>query len=108
VYGHCTRSAAMFVNLRAVQHAGAAESGSAAGLAGGGNRPAARKGSRKILLDARGDFVAAGVYDRDGLAPGDLVDGPAIIEQSDTTTLVEPGWQATVAPNEVLIMRKTA
>jgi N-methylhydantoinase A len=108
VYGHSTRSAAMFVNLRAVQHAGAAQSGSAAGLAAGGSRPAARKGSRKILLDARGDFVAAGVYDRDGLAPGDLVDGPAIIEQSDTTTLVEPGWQATVAPNEVLIMRKTA
>ena len=111
VYGHSTRSAAMFVNLRVVQRAGGApppqpSPGGEGSRARG--RPDARKGTRKILLDARGDFVPAAVYDRDGLAPGDTVDGPAIIEQSDTTTLVEPGWRAEVAPNEVLIMRKTA
>ncbi|MFN0161762.1 MAG: hypothetical protein ACKVQQ_11070, partial [Burkholderiales bacterium] len=52
--------------------------------------------------------VAAQVYDRDGLAPGDAVSGPAIIEQSDTTTLIEPGWTGRVADNEVLILKRDA
>jgi N-methylhydantoinase A/oxoprolinase/acetone carboxylase beta subunit len=107
VYGHSTRSAAMFVNLRAVQRAGGETAGDDVQQATS-SRPPARKGTRKILLDAQADFVPAAVYDRDGLAPGDTVDGPAIVEQADTTTLVEPGWRATVAPNQVLILRKAA
>lgn len=107
VYGHSTRSAAMFVNLRVVQRAGGSEVRSDTTQRTTAN-PQARKGTRKILLDARADFVPAAVYDRDGLAPGDSIDGPAIIEQADTTTLVEPGWRATVAPNEVLILTKVS
>ena len=44
------------------------------------------------------------MFDRDGLAPGDLIRGPAIVEQADTTTLIEPGWQARVTDNEVLMV----
>ena len=36
------------------------------------------------------------VYLRDELAPGMRFDGPAIIEQSDTTTVVEPGMNVVV------------
>ena len=36
------------------------------------------------------------VLDRNGLEIGDAVAGPAIIEESTATTLVPPGWQATV------------
>lgn len=106
VYGHCTRSPATFVNLRVVQRARASLQPAAA-AASSATRRSAGKGTRKILLELRGDFVAAAIFDREGLRPGDVVDGPAIIEQADTTTLVEPGWRATVAPDEVLVMRKT-
>jgi N-methylhydantoinase A len=37
------------------------------------------------------------VYDRRGLAPGAL-DGPAVVESPASTTVVPPGWTATVTP----------
>ena len=101
VYGHSTRSPARFVNLRVVQRS----ANPAPGDRPAGQRSAAsRKGARRILLDGAADFVRAEVFDRDGLAPGDLIRGPAIVEQADTTTLIEPGWQARVADNEVLMV----
>jgi N-methylhydantoinase A len=33
------------------------------------------------------------VLERDALAAGDLVDGPAIVEQEDSTVVVAPGWR---------------
>ena len=32
------------------------------------------------------------------------LDGPAIVEQADTTTLIEPGWQREVDPSGNLIL----
>jgi N-methylhydantoinase A/oxoprolinase/acetone carboxylase beta subunit len=103
VYGHHTRSPARFVNLRAVQRAA---NKVAAPARRGQSSVAARKGTRKILLGGADEFVAAEVYDRDGLAPGQVLHGPAIVEQSDTTTLIEPGWRAQVTENEVLIITR--
>jgi 5-oxoprolinase (ATP-hydrolysing) len=34
------------------------------------------------------------VYNREALLPGDAVDGPAIIVETNTTTVLEPGWRA--------------
>jgi N-methylhydantoinase A/oxoprolinase/acetone carboxylase beta subunit len=34
------------------------------------------------------------VLHRAALRPGDVVEGPAVIEQMDTTTIVPPGWRA--------------
>ena len=48
------------------------------------------------------------VLDRNGLAIGDGVDGPAIIEESTTTTLVPPGWRAAVIEGGHLSMTKAA
>lgn len=103
VYGHSTRSPARFVNLRVVQRAANRVAPAAARRS---VRPPARKGTRSILLEGAAGFVAADVYDREGLTPGQIVQGPAIVEQSDTTTLIEPGWQAAVADNEVLIVTR--
>src|SRR5690606_15829093 len=36
------------------------------------------------------------VYARAELVPGDRLEGPAIVAQLDTTTLVPPGWRADV------------
>jgi len=40
--------------------------------------------------------VSATVYDRDALPEGFAFAGPAIVQQTDTTTLVEPGWSGVV------------
>ena len=43
-----------------------------------------------------GQWVNTPIYDRKGLLPGMTFEGPAIVEQSDTTTVVEPGMVARV------------
>ena len=58
-----------------------------------------RKGAtRGSCSPARETGVEAAVYDRAGASAGLGFAGPAIIEQADTTTLVEPGWQARLGP----------
>ena len=43
-----------------------------------------------------GGRLATMVHDRAHLRPGDAVEGPAVVTQLDSTTLVEPGWRARV------------
>jgi N-methylhydantoinase A len=45
------------------------------------------------------------VYHRDGLGPGMAFDGPAIVEQSDTTTVIEPDMHATVDSHGNLLVK---
>jgi N-methylhydantoinase A len=103
VYGHSTRSPARFVNLRVVQRAANDVTVPSAGSL---SLASASKGTRRILLQGSDDYVDAAVLDRNALVPGQAISGPAIVEQSDTTTLIEPGWRAEVADNEVLILRR--
>ncbi len=63
----------------------------------GGREPpeAARKPARRVIF--RGHVAeACDVWDRAALRAGNLLRGPAIIEQMDTTTLLPPGAQAEV------------
>ena len=49
----------------------------------------------------------APVYDRAKLLAGDRVTGPALIREANATTVVEPGWEATIASTGHLILRRT-
>lgn len=51
--------------------------------------------TRAVWFDRAGP-IAAAIYQRDQLKPGDQIQGPAIVEQMDTTTLIRPGSLATV------------
>jgi N-methylhydantoinase A/oxoprolinase/acetone carboxylase beta subunit len=99
IYGHSTRSPARFVNLRAVQRA-ANRIGAATRPAP--TEPASPKGRRSVLLESGAEAIDVAVFERDGLALGQVVPGPAIVEQSDTTTLIDAGWQAEVLGDQVL------
>ena len=86
----------MLVNLRTTV-IGRREAFDLASLAGtqdgaGTNDP--RTGSRAVRFD--GEWHEAAIYDRAALAPGATVEGPAIIEQLDTTIPIEPGVVAEV------------
>ena len=54
----------------------------------------ARVGLQRIYH--RGHWLDAALYDRAALAPGHRIDGPAIVTQTDSTTLVLPGYAADV------------
>jgi len=58
--------------------------------------------TRRIV--AGGREVDARVLSRGGLSPGDSFDGPALVEQSDTTTLIGPGDHASVDDHHNLII----
>ena len=46
------------------------------------------------------------VYQRDALSPGSRVDGPAILTEATGTTVVDPGWQATVDGHGNLVLKR--
>lgn len=51
---------------------------------------------RKVYLPEVGDYVECPVYERSALRVGNIVTGPCVIEQYDSTTLVLPGHTAEV------------
>jgi len=68
----------------------------AAGEPDAGAAPDARKGSRRAYFGDTGAFVETPVYDRYRLGPGTTVEGPAIIEERESTVVVGPGARARV------------
>ena len=51
----------------------------------------ARKGERPVYFGDVSEFVPCSIYDRQRLQPGDKLEGPAIIEEDDTTVVIGPG-----------------
>ncbi len=49
----------------------------------------------------------APIHDRAALEPGDMIDGPAIVIEPNSTTVIEPDWRATVTPRNDLILTRT-
>jgi len=84
-----------FVNARAaaigateeIEFSTSDESGSAAD---------ALRENRAVFFDATGDFADTPIYDRAKLGRNAVIDGPAIVEQSDTTVVIPPGMSARV------------
>ena len=48
----------------------------------------------------------ARVYRRDDMRPGDSIDGAAIVCEANATTIVEPGWRATMTPRGDLVLER--
>jgi len=57
---------------------------------GDGRPDAALKGHRKVYFGEIGEPAECAIFDRALLRAGDVVDGPAVIEQMDTTTVLPP------------------
>ena len=68
-----------------------------AGAAGGRRRERvptlAQTGTRQVYFD---DWVEATLYDRAKLGAGDVVTGPAVVEEFSSTVPIHPGFAATV------------
>ena len=62
-------------------------------------------GERMVRFEEHPKPMKTRIFDRAHLAPGDVIEGPAIIEQLDSTTLVPPGINAEVDPYLTIIMR---
>ncbi|MFQ5915027.1 MAG: hydantoinase/oxoprolinase family protein, partial [Nitrospinota bacterium] len=68
----------------------------------------ALKGARPVYFgDAKG-FVETRIYDRTRLGQGASLTGPAVIEQSDTTTVLPPGASGVIDEFQNLILTVNA
>ena len=64
----------------------------------------ARIGAQQIYR--RGEWLDCALYDRARLAPGHRIEGPAIVVQTDSTTLVLPGSSAEVDQHLNLVISR--
>jgi N-methylhydantoinase A len=68
-----------------------------------GERPRL-KGSRAVYFRESGGFVPVPVYDRYALKVGDRLDGPAIVEETESTVVVGPSASAVIDDLHNLVM----
>ncbi len=68
--------------------------------------PGVARARRRVFFG--GSFLDTPVYDRGALAAGQRVDGPAVIEEFGSTTVVFPGQHLTVDPHGIMIVRRNA
>ena len=61
-----------------------------------GDMHRARKGERDAYLQEGGGFVSVPVYERDLLRAGDTLQGPLIVEERESTSVVGPGTEVVV------------
>ena len=71
-------------------------------LQGGNGVSAARKGTRRAYFPPDG-YRDIPVYDRYGLTPGTEIEGPALVEERESTCLITPGHRAWVDASHNLI-----
>ena len=103
IYGYAPQVPVKLVNLRSVH--------SVAGLAGiddGVWEPSSGPVEKRIAIIRVGDgqTVEAKVLDRTAMPAGFAFEGPAIIEQPDTTTLVTPGWRGRIDTAGIMILER--
>ncbi|HEY5348331.1 MAG TPA: hydantoinase/oxoprolinase family protein [Candidatus Lustribacter sp.] len=107
-YGYASRDER--VELATVRVTAIGSAGAAPHTAIGGNgvrrdAGAARIGTRRAW-DV-GGLVEAAIYDRERLTAGSAFDGPAIVEQYDTTSWIPAGWNAVCdAAGNVIVERR--
>jgi N-methylhydantoinase A len=87
-------SAHEIVNLRAVALGPALDLPAAPLPQGDGDPSAAHTRDHELWIG--GQTRAAVIYDRARLRAGDIIPGPAIVTEMDSTTLIEPDCIATV------------
>ncbi len=63
---------------------------------GRGDLTSARKASRPVYFAEQGGYVDCFIYDRYALGSGTSIEGPAVVEETDSTTVIHDGYQALV------------
>jgi N-methylhydantoinase A/oxoprolinase/acetone carboxylase beta subunit len=100
INGHATGAPAKIVNLRVVHRAALPDP-----FALQASEPGpSLKGTRGVWFGA--DAFETAIHDRSRIAPGEVLQGPAVIEQSDSTTLIPPGWRSQALAHGALILTR--
>ena len=99
-------TASEIVNLRAVGFGAVPEPELRSGTLSGPDASAAVIDEHEVVFD--GERMSTKIYDRARLEPGAAIDGPAIVTEFDSTTVVLPGHSATVDTNYNILITPSA
>ncbi|MEX2356505.1 MAG: hydantoinase/oxoprolinase family protein [Thermaerobacterales bacterium] len=105
VYGHAHHHLDLEITTCRLTATGPKPQVSLEALAGSGSGAGAVKGTRQAYFSERGGFVETTIYDRYSLPVGTTFEGPAIVEERDSTAVVPPDAVATVDSLANLIVR---
>jgi len=99
-------TACEIVNLRAIGSGAVPKPELPVGEPGGADASAAVAEEHEIVF--KGERLPTKIYDRAKLAPGHRFDGPAIVTEFDSTTVVLPGYAAEVDVNFNILINPKA
>lgn len=106
IYGHSMEAPARIVNLRSVHSVKRTTKITISESSLSGDQSS--KAVRDIMLLDNTKPEQVQIFRREKLAIEKIIEGPAIIEQSDTTTVVGRHWRATVKNTLDLLLEKSA
>lgn len=64
----------------------------------------AQSGTREVFL--KNEWIEANIYQKSQLKTNNIIEGLSIIEQNDSTTLIDVGWRAEVKIDGHLVLRR--
>jgi N-methylhydantoinase A len=99
-------TASEIVNLRAIGSGAVPKPELPVGVLGDADASGAVAEEHEIVF--RGERLPTKIYDRARLAPGNRFDGPAIVTEFDSTTVVLPGYAAEVDVNFNILINPKA
>ncbi|TXH34344.1 MAG: 5-oxoprolinase [Rhodospirillaceae bacterium] len=103
-YGFIVPNKALIVDSVSVEAIGATETVSDPALAEASKADAEPKA--RVPFWADGKELSAPVFDRIALRPGQLVNGPAIVLDPTSTTVIEPGWRVHLTERGHLVVER--
>ena len=106
VYGHATDSPIKIINLRSIHTLRRSEDLGVEGVSA--DYGTSVKGKRLVLFVDHDQSQMVEIHERERLAPGARIAGPAVIEQPDTTSVITMGWHALVQASHEMIVEKVS
>jgi 5-oxoprolinase (ATP-hydrolysing) len=96
------------VSVEAVSPGDRAPGEAAAAPADGGTaaEPATPVPDAHVRVFAQGAWIEAPLLRRETLPAGAVIDGPAVIAEATATTVLEPGWRASLTVRGDLVLRR--
>ncbi len=82
------------------------ESGHGAALAPPARREGPLEPQACVPVFAQGAWHETPLYLRERMIAGDVVDGPAVVADATATTVVDPGWRATMSARGDLVLER--
>jgi 5-oxoprolinase (ATP-hydrolysing) len=105
LFGH--RPEARPIELESVAVAASSTAPASVPPAAGGSRRAATP-ARKRRIRLGGCWSEIPCYDRERLTPGSTLDGPSLVLERHSTTLLDRGWSAVVGDDGSLVLGRAA